>query len=766
MMFYFNLFYRAGETFSTFKIGGFQTLFQAIIERLEEEALLDTEEEIVSEDEEIFADKDVVPEDEEYFFPSAEELNQAKAPEIGMLFASVKEAQKFVNVYGQLVGFSVIKGSNYMNKKIMLQCNRSRKPKQKNVVAGQNKRKRLLVDRTDCPMRVMIKLHQGSWEITGVDLKHNHPMVCSPSLTKFFLKHRYMTDIEKQLSRTLQESRIKPRKIMAIFRKMSGSLKCMHFLKDDINNLKQQDRRKIMKNTDMDRTIEYVKKIQIRQPGFFYTMNVDENNVVKSIFWTDVKARLNYSLYGEYVSFDTTYSTNKYNMPFAPIVGVNGHGRTIVFGWALLEDQKAETFKWLLTTFFEVMGGKKPDIIMTDQDAAMKKAIRELIPEVVHRNCFWHITRNAREHLGTLINKREGFAKDLEYLIYDSFTEEEFETGWQEMLEKHEIQGNKHLKSMYESRNMWVPVFLKTFFCPFTKSTGRSESTNSNFKDYVHPKDSIEKFLEQYELFEEEQKVHKDKDRYETTVQKPKLQTMKPIEKHAANIYTRNIYLKFLEQLQFSDAYTVEEIEKDKSYKVVKLMKYTGQEFDRDTFVVQVKREENMFECICAKYKRDGILCSHVLRLFTQLGIHEIPENYIKERWRSSYFEEAMKKQKMMTVDSKGNQNGQEAMLFAIMMTRSASICESMSKDFRKSQKYMDELEKLVEKIENEFAAEQQLESAGSTSVYKDPVVQATTSVRKGQRLLRPAEKKKKTATTKKKKTVTKKCQEQIVMSS
>lgn len=76
---------------------------------------------------------------------------------------------------------------------------------------------------------------------------------------------------------------------------------------------------------------------------------------------------MNYSLYGEYVSFDTTYSTNKYNMPFAPIVGVNGHGRTVVFGWALLEDQKAEMFKWLLSTFFEVMGGKEPDIIMTDQ---------------------------------------------------------------------------------------------------------------------------------------------------------------------------------------------------------------------------------------------------------------------------------------------------------------------------------------------------------------------------------------------------------------
>lgn len=43
--------------------------------------------------------------------------------------------------------------------------------------------------------------------------------------------------------------------------------------------------------------------------------------------------------------------------------------------------------------------------------------------------------------------------------------------------------------------------------------------------------------------------------------------------------------------------------------------------------------EQNRFECICAKYDKDGILCCHVLRLLTQLGIHKILDAYIKERW-------------------------------------------------------------------------------------------------------------------------------------
>jgi len=60
------------------------------------------------------------------------------------------------------------------------------------------------------------------------------------------------------------------------------------------------------------------------------------------------------------------------------------------------------------------------------------------------------------------------------------------------------------------------------------------------------------------------------------------------------------------------------------------MMKYEGQEFDRDSFLVEIKHDENMFECIFAKYDRDIFLCCHVLRLSTQLGIHKIPNCYIK----------------------------------------------------------------------------------------------------------------------------------------
>ena len=69
-------------------------------------------------------------------------------------------------------------------------------------------------------------------------------------------------------------------------------------------------------NIDIEWTLQYIEKLQIDTPGFCYRMQRDTDNTVLSLFWTDARSRLNYRLFGEIISFDTTYSTNKYNMHF------------------------------------------------------------------------------------------------------------------------------------------------------------------------------------------------------------------------------------------------------------------------------------------------------------------------------------------------------------------------------------------------------------------------------------------------------------------
>lgn len=118
-----------------------------------------------------------------------------------------------------------------------------------------------------------------------------------------------------------------------------------------------------IKNTNIEITLEYVRTFEMEQPGFFYAIKTDDHNTVRSIFWIDARSRLDYALYGDFITFDTSYTTREDNMLFAPLIGINGQGKAIVFGWGLLENEttdKAETFSWLFRTFLDVMDGKKP----------------------------------------------------------------------------------------------------------------------------------------------------------------------------------------------------------------------------------------------------------------------------------------------------------------------------------------------------------------------------------------------------------------------
>jgi len=74
------------------------------------------------------------------------------------------------------------------------------------------------------------------------------------------------------------------------------------------------------------------------------------------------------------------------------------------------------------------------------QDAAMKKAIADFMPDVIHRLCIWHIMKNILEKCGSFMSQkhREGMEKKLNELVYDSLSVLEFESGWQQMLKDYD----------------------------------------------------------------------------------------------------------------------------------------------------------------------------------------------------------------------------------------------------------------------------------------------------------------------------------------
>lgn len=113
----------------------------------------------------------------------------------------------------------------------------------------------------------------------------------------------------------------------------------------------------------------------------------------------------------------------------------------------------------------------------------MAAALRNVWPGVKHLLCKWHMFKDAPANLGSLYKKGSAFRKLFHKIINDMLTIDEFEAGWEFMLEKHCLRENQYLKNIYEKRDKWAKPFFKDTFCARVSSTQRSESANHMFEE-------------------------------------------------------------------------------------------------------------------------------------------------------------------------------------------------------------------------------------------------------------------------------------------
>ncbi|XP_042983143.1 protein FAR-RED IMPAIRED RESPONSE 1-like [Carya illinoinensis] len=228
-------------------------------------------------------------------------------------------------------------------------------------------------------------------------------------------------------------------------------------------------------------------------------MDLDDDERLKNVFWTDLRSRAVYQYFGDVVIFDTTYLTNRYGMPFAPFVGVNHHGQSILLGVGLISSEDIETFVWLFQTWLQYMDGIALKAIITDQDRSMKNAIAIVFPESRYRFFLWHILKKVPEKFGSYSSYKSRMKTALMKCLYDTQKPEEFEKCWDELISTYNLHENVWLQSLYIEHALWVPAFLKEVFWVGMSTTQRSESINAFFYGYVHVKTNLKEFVDQYD---------------------------------------------------------------------------------------------------------------------------------------------------------------------------------------------------------------------------------------------------------------------------
>lgn len=90
----------------------------------------------------------------------------------------------------------------------------------------------------------------------------------------------------------------------------------------------------------------------------------EENQLRAFVFVT--KGMLNlYKQYKDIIILDTTFGLNRFNMPVLTIAGVDNCGRTVVLGFACIENESAELKEWVLGTYLSYVK-EAPDAYISD----------------------------------------------------------------------------------------------------------------------------------------------------------------------------------------------------------------------------------------------------------------------------------------------------------------------------------------------------------------------------------------------------------------
>ncbi|KAJ9560277.1 hypothetical protein OSB04_005437 [Centaurea solstitialis] len=297
----------------------------------------------------------------------------------------------------------------------------------------------------------------------------------------------------------------------------------------------QRDRNCYIGDSDANLFVRKMNNRKLYIPNFSFEYNSD-GGLLKYAFWADDTAKHNFQEFGDIISFDATYRTNKYCMVYVPFTGIDNHKNCVTLGAGILDSEDGKAFKWLLEAFLKSFG-KQPKLVVTDQCPAIKQAVREIFKESRHRFCMWHISEKLPAKVKHNVLSNGDFKKRFHCLIWDEIIDaNEFKERWTSLMTEFSLQGHKWLKYMFKNRHRRIPSFYRDIpMARLMRTTSRSESENSFLSQFFHYVATLMKFIDSFDSAMDKQRNNHRLLNHKTKTTLPKLLTPLPIEVYIHN---------------------------------------------------------------------------------------------------------------------------------------------------------------------------------------------------------------------------------------
>lgn len=554
-------------------------------------------------------------------------------PKEGMEFDNIEAAWKLWVDYSKMIGFGPRK--QYINRRKkddtitscrFVCCKEGLRKIDKRDYQTVNHRQET---RTDCKARISLIHINGKLRIHEFVEDHNHELQLKETI-HMLASHRKLSEVQAQEIDLADESGLHLRDSFQLMSRCVGGRENLGYTRLDHKNYLRTKRQRSLMYGEAGCLMQYFQRQLLENMSFFYTYQMDLEEQITNVFWADAKMLIDYEYFGDVISVDTTYCTNRAHRPLALFSGFNHYRGAVIFGAALMYDETTESFKWLFETFLEAHKQKKPQTIFTDQDQAMAKALREVMPDTCHGLCTWHLMQNGIKHLGNLMKNDSYFLRDFKACMYKYVEEIEFEGAWSNLLSTYNVQENSWLKSIYKIKEKWAACYMKKKFMLGIRSTQISESVNSSFKSFMSPSLNINQFFKHFERVVDEKWYNELRCEFEA---RHKVLRMKshysPMLRQVAKLYTHTMFDLFQEEFDIHLAACV----KSKSEKNL-VSEYIISIVDRfGEWKVSLNHCDKLISCSCRKFETFGMLCCHALKVFDVTDVKLVPDQYILKRW-------------------------------------------------------------------------------------------------------------------------------------
>jgi hypothetical protein len=341
-------------------------------------------------------------------------------PETGMSFDSMDDCRNFCIAFGKQHNYAMVtQDSSNVKGYINMECKLHRdyrkakaKPKEsensedpgdstvENSGGMVNKKPRNgKTYRMNCPASMFFyrgAKNTTTWTLTSMKLDHNHPP--AETLSTFAL-HRRLTEEQKTHVQKLLQTKALPRVIVDY---MNANGACM--IAKDVSNFHGRFSG-LDENNNANLTLLFN---HLENNGYVIRTALDDKSQIAAMFFTHNKCIHLAQQFNEVVLVDATYRTNKSQLPFVNLVGVNNVGcddKTLsTFGiagaWICNED--GTSYHWVMECLLDVVycdERYQPGVFVTDQQKALMNAIDAVFPESHHMLCYIHLFHNFEKHV-------------------------------------------------------------------------------------------------------------------------------------------------------------------------------------------------------------------------------------------------------------------------------------------------------------------------------------------------------------------------------